>query len=727
VRSAPLAGLLVAVVFASFGLAHRSGWVGARTWARADLALLDLGLQARGPRPAGPDVVVVAVDDRSTREAPELIERRTGTARLVRAIHAAGAKVVALDFFLTDEEQLLSVDLTSDIRAWTDAPEPETPAAATELLGRVRQETSGDAELEAALKEAGAILAVHVGEVGGTDARERSLARGTYGQVVPGGALPAEGDFVLASLARFNAVASRLGAITVREDTSGVVRRVPLAVRLGLQHFVPLGLQLVAAHDGTPRGRLALVGSEGTARLGDRVVVGHGPEAELWLNWRGPAAFETIPAVDVIAPDFDRARLDGRIALVGYTYLSQDTVRTPFGQVPGVMVHATAADNALNDDFLRLAPAWWEAVLALVCGGLLAAVFAVPGGRSGVRVVGVFGSVGLAVGVPCLALTQDVWLGALTPLTAAGVGSLACVASAWLQDGAQSRALRKAFAHYVSDELIEVMAADPSMVQLRGQRRTLSVLFSDIRDFTSFSEQMSPLELVAFLNHYLTPMTRAVLAERGFVDKFIGDAVMAIFGAPVPDEDHASNACRAALSMWTALDQVRPEARRHGIELAIGVGVNTGEMAVGNMGSEERFEYTVMGDAVNLASRLEGLTKTYGVFCLLGPTTAKVLPARFRVRRLDLVRVKGKAEPVEIFELCGDDRVSVVQHVEPELWEAAVAAWRRGALADARVAFERFRASNPSDSVAGIYLERLAALGDEAPAGWDGVFTHTKK
>lgn len=726
VRLAPWVGVLVAVVVACGVLGRRVLHLHSTTWNRAELALLDLGFSMRGDQPGTGQVVVVEVDDRTIRERPDLLERRAGNAELLDALHDAGASVVALDLFFTDPESLLPDALVTDLRAWVTDPEPDTPVVARALLERIHEQTVGDDVLEASIGRSKAILSLHVGRARGDDASTRNLTRGTYGQVVAGDALPSPGDRVVASLERFQAVAGALGVITVQEDDSGAVRAVALGSRVGPRMLVPLGFQAVAQHDGTTRGKLALVGTDDTARLGDRTV--RGDDGLVWLNWRGRDQLPTISAVDVLSDGFDRARVAGRIVFVGYAHLASDSVRAPYGRVPGVQVHATLADNLIADDPLRRAPPWMEALLVLVCGGLVSAGFAWRGAGLIPRGAGILAGASLAAGVPVAALARgDLWVGGLGPVLAVAGATLGCVGAAWVQEGAQARALRRTFAHYVSDELIAVMVADPDLVQLKGQRRELSVLFSDIRDFTSYAERIPPLALAGFLASYLGPMTRAVFAHRGYVDKFIGDAVMALFGAPVPDVAHAESACRSALAMWVALDEVRPAARALGVDLAIGVGINSGEVAVGNMGSAERFEYTVLGDAVNLASRLEGLTKSYGVFCLIGPGTARALGPSFDVRRVDLVRVKGKAEPVEVFELRGEGAVTVVSHRRPELWDPAIDAWRRGDLVGARAGFRAFLEANPDDPVAALYLIRLDDLGEHAPDGWDGVFTHTRK
>ncbi|MCA9567505.1 MAG: adenylate/guanylate cyclase domain-containing protein, partial [Myxococcales bacterium] len=537
----------------------------------------------------------------------------------------------------------------------------------------------------------------------------------------PSDELPQSQTRALASMDRYAKAASRLGVITVDEHVDHTIREVKLARRHGQRHFVPLGVQMAATRLGVSRGKMAFLGGDRAVRLGDREIRGD-DDFSVWLNWRGRGAFPVVSAVDVLDGTVDLA---GRMVVVGYAQLAQDSARTPWGREPAALTHATLMDNILADDLLIRAGKPAELALVGLCGGLVVLGFLLPWRPA--RFLGALAGCAAAVVLPPAAfLAQGTWLPGVGALLAAFGGTLVAFTAAWLQEGSEARALRKAFAHYVSDELLAEMVKDPSLVQLAGQRRDLSILFSDIRSFTTYSERIEPLDLIGFLNHYLTPMTRAVMRNRGFVDKYIGDAVMALFGAPVPEEAHAEHACRAALDMFTGLDSVRPEAAKHGIDLAIGVGVNSGVVAVGNMGSADRLEYTVLGDAVNLASRLEGLTKTYGVFCLLGERTARALPPVFRVRRLDLVRVKGKEEPVEIFELCGDDRVTVVSHAEPEAWEAGVQAWRDGDFPTARAAFTRFRDANPDDRVAGLYLERMALLG-EPPQPWDGVFTHQTK
>jgi adenylate cyclase len=687
-----------------------------RAWPTLEWTVLDLWFRLRGETPPVEAVALVAVDDRTEAERPAISETRAGLAELIEATRRAGAKGIAFDLLLLEPERVLPDDLTRDVRAFVEERDPTDPA--TRLLARVDAETRGDDRLEEALGP-DVLLGFHLGSSGDEIGRTR-IPRATWGQVVPGPFAPDTRSLGRLSLPRFNQAAGALGILTVRE-VRGAVRRVPIVRRVGPRHFVPFGVQMVAYHEGIGRGELVYRGDDGTASVGPHRIVPD--DGQVWLNWRSPGAIEQIPAIDVLRGEVD---LDGRMAMIAYTALGQDTHYTPWGRAPASLVHATLMDNVLHDDLLVRAPTWAELLLVGVVGGLVVIGFAVPGlSRARPALAGL--SLVVAVGVPAgLFLARNVWIGVVGAWLCWALVTVVCFVLAWAVEGAAARALRSAFAHYVSDELLATMVEDPGRVRLGGERRDLSVLFSDIRDFTTYSERIEPLVLIGFLNHYLTPMTRAVMGQRGYVDKYIGDAVMALFGAPVADPHHAAQACRAAVDMYRGLDEVRPRARELGVDLQIGVGINSGEVAVGNMGSEERFEYTVLGDAVNLAARLEGLTKTYGVFCLLGEATVASLPAGFTTRWVDRVRVKGKDQPVDIHELCACDRHTLVHHAEPTTWEVAREALLEGDFPRAREAFGAFQEANPADPVVAIHLERLADH-PHAPAGWQGVFVHTRK
>lgn len=726
-RSPAIVGVLLACLCAALCAIHRGGRE-FRFLERLERATLDLRFQWRGPLAVGDAAVIVALDDRTLTEAPALIEHRDGAARLVRAVAGYQPAAIGIDGFYTDEERLLSPALVADITSYLSERTDTDPATA--LLRRVAGETGGDARLVDAIAAAGnVVLAMHLADDRGALRGDPALARGRYGQEVVGRHQPADATGGVLSLPRFNAVARALGVVTVIEDEDHTVRELIFARRVGEAVYMPIEVPLLALHQG--------VGPAETAYLADARRVQVGPLRVpltqwdgLLLNFRGPAgSYPQVSAADVVAGRVDPALLRGKIALIGVTYYGHDTTRTPFGGgVPGVELHATAIDTILAGDALVRASPLVEALACLLAGLLVALLFA-TGLRLGpaVRVAGVLAvASGVVAGAWALFLANR-WHGVVWPLLAVVLVGGVGLALAYVGEAVQRVRLRRTFAHYLGAEVLEELLADPRLLDLGGARRELTVLFSDIRDFTGLAERLTPEELVALLNVYLTPMTEEVLVRGGYLDKYIGDAVMAVYGAPVPKPDHAARALATAAAMRGALVRLAPTLRARGIDLRIGVGVNTGEMVVGNMGSRERFDYTVVGDAVNLASRLEGLSKVYGVFCVVGPQTRAAAPAGWRFRELDLVRVKGKARPVAIHELLGGPDGDIVEYHALERWDVALAAFRRGDLVAARAAFTEFAAANADDTVAPMYLERLGALGDVAPPEWDGVMTFHRK
>jgi adenylate cyclase len=733
----PLAvGLALGLLLGGWVFAHRLGWTVPLLGSALEILereALDARFVLRGPEPAGDEVVILAFDDQTLAEAPELFERRDGWRQVFAALAAARPRVVGVDALFTDPEALLAADLTRDLEAW--AADPGQAGAcqacgAAALLGRVLYELQADQRLEAEVRALGNVfLALHLGVGGAGEAAEAELAKAKYGQVVLGPRPPVEGRRLLASLPGLNAAARGLGLITLQEDDTHEVRSLCMARNLRGGTLAPLSVQLVAAYRGLSRSRLAYLGRspDGGAevRLGDQRVALE-PGDEMLLNARGPAGtFRTCPVLDLVRGRLGPEVLADKIVLLGYTHLGNDNVRSPFGRGAGVEIHATAIDNLLRGDPLRRADAWADALLVFLLAGLVGLLYWPRlglrlGWQLGLSLLLLLGALG---GGQLLFARARLWLAAAGPLLAFALASASGLALAYLGEGLKRRQVRRTFAHYLSDQVIERLLAHPENLRPGGERRVLSVLFSDIRGFTTLAEGLEPEVLTELLNGYLTPMTDLVLRNEGLLDKYIGDALMAVFGAPVPLPEHAAAACTTALEMGAALEVLRPTWRALGLDgPEIGVGINTGPMSVGNMGSARRFDYTVVGDHVNLASRLEGLNKVFGTRILVSESTRQAAGEGFTFREVARVAVKGRREAVRVFEL-----------VKPGAPDPAVDAWlaefERGLAAfharrwdEALSTFEglqRARGDRPS----GVLAERCRALrAAPPPPDWDGVW-----
>ncbi|MEW5739173.1 MAG: adenylate/guanylate cyclase domain-containing protein [Myxococcota bacterium] len=691
--------------------------------------VLDLRFVARGPAPVSSDLTLVVFDDATVGTGELLFERRAGWAKVVRAVAASGAKVIGVDAVFDQPERLLSPELSARIATWREGHPTLPPGDEAALLAETARELDGDGELEAALREAGnVVLILFAGEGDPAPGLDTSLARGRYAQSTLAAVPPPSAPRVVASLPRLTAAAKALGFANVDEDPTRTVRRMSLAVSHGEGVYLPFAVAAAAQYLGLGRGRLAYLGPQQQVKLGDRPLALD--RDGVWLDYRGPSgSYPSFSARDVVAGKVPREALQGKLVLIGVTRFGYDLARTPFGFMPGLEVQATAVDQVLRGQGLQRTSRTVDLLVTLALGLAIAALFASRRPSPGAQIAGaVLLLGGWVVGSQWAFVRWSTWAPLIGPAVAVLACALTGLALSYAAEATQRRALRRAFGHYVGDEVLDELLAAPNALELGGERRRLTVLFSDIRDFTTFSEALPAERLVQVLNTYLSPMTRAVLAKGGMLDKYIGDAVMAVFGAPLKREDHADQALRCALEMHRELEALnRGPLKELGLEFSIGVGVNTGEMVVGNMGAETRFNYTVAGDAVNLASRLEGLTKHYGVFCLVGDGSRSAASGDFRFRALDLVQVKGKHEAITVWELlAGPDR-EVARYERLDAWEAAVTAFRAGKLADARAHFARFSEVNPDDVAVKLYLERLAALPPEAPPDFSPVTVFTTK
>lgn len=396
---------------------------------------------------------------------------------------------------------------------------------------------------------------------------------------------------------------------------------------------------------------------------------------------------------------------------------------TPLGRVtPGVEVHATALDNFLEGDFIRR-PSVGAAAAGMVLLALLIAFAVVLPRRVGWSVTGLVLGLGAVVAAGHAAAVAGWWIPVVAPGAGALLAGMAGLGYNYATEGRQKAFVKQAFRHYLGPQVIEQIIEDPSRLKLGGEKRELSIFFSDIEKFSSFSERLDPPALTTLLNEYLTEMSGIIMDEGGYVDKYIGDAIVAFWNAPMPQPDHAVRAVRAALRAQRRLDERRADwEARFGAVLRMRVGLHTGEVIVGNMGSEARFNYTILGDAANLASRLEGVNKVFHTYILASEQTwTAAAPAGFSGRALARVRVVGRAAPVRVFEpqaLPGETAAG-----DTAAFDRARAAMEAGRFAEAAGAFRALE----GDPAAAALAARCDGWAASPPAGWDGVMTLAEK
>ena len=395
---------------------------------------------------------------------------------------------------------------------------------------------------------------------------------------------------------------------------------------------------------------------------------------------------------------------------------------TPVSKIyPGVLVHATALDNLLTRMFLRDLPGAWTALATLLLA--LAAGFAGRFSRNSTQtILGFAFLLPLTVALGFGGYIAGWWWPIAPGFVAALLTLVGAVVVNYATEGRQKAFIKSAFKHYLGPEVIEQIIADPSKLSLGGEKRELTIFFSDIEKFSSFSERLPAPTLTALLNDYLSAMSSIIQEEGGYVDKYIGDAIVAFWNAPMTQTDHAARACRAAVRCQRRLAELRPEfEQRTGAVVKARIGLNTGEVNVGNMGSYERFNYTILGDAANLASRLEGANKAFGTYLMVSEMTWQQSGSNFAGRELGRLRVVGRKTPVRVYELFGLPGEDRPAHFAT--FEQALALFYAGQFTEALAAFQQL----PEDPAAKAYTAQCQALLQHPPGEWDGVWSLTEK
>lgn len=638
----------------------------------------------RGPLPVQSDITIIAIDDKSIAALGRFPWTRQQYVRLLDRLEATKPRVVLFDVFF---------------------PESENPAV--------------DAALARALARAGNVV---LASTFSFDAQ--GLVTGRTG-----------------SLPALEAAAAGRGHINLRPEDDGVNRRNELQIAYqdaasGQTRRMP-ALGLSAA--------LFMLGADAFGAEPFRVWIGRGQEllrsvpvngdGALWINYLGTAgAYPRVSFVDVLEGRVDPALLRDKAVFLGATALGVYDMRvTPFHpNTPGVEVHAAVADNILSQRYIHRTgmQALFDLLMIAVLGGL--SFFFTARLRLQRAIPAVLLLATLYIGLAYGMFLQGQWVSMVYPPVAALLALLLGGGWRFMVLERSARQMRAMFSSYVSGKLVSQLEQNPDAARIGGDSREVTVMFTDIKGFTTFSERNPAEVVVDRLNEYLSAMVQIIHAHDGTVDKFMGDGIMAYWGAPLPQPDHARLALRCALGMKEKMAELTVAWLARGVEpFQIRGGILSGRVVAGNIGSTgQKMEYTVIGDTVNQASRLEGAGKTYGIDFTVGESTKQLVAAsgEFRFRRLDCVRVVGKTEPVELFELRRADAIPAGGDPLVQRFESALDHYRARRWEDAVNSFRKLVADYPDDGASKLYLQRCIEFHAQPPgADWDGVFNRQEK
>ncbi|TCJ15059.1 adenylate/guanylate cyclase domain-containing protein [Parasulfuritortus cantonensis] len=720
------------LVFLALLLGHVAGVYHLGILDKLDAALYDYKLNLGMIRAVDERVVIVDIDEKSLQEVGRWPWPRDKMARLTENLFQQyGVASVGYDIVFAEPDQSSGLPVLEHLAKGRLAGD----AGFAGLLEQLRPGLDYDAKLGQAVAGWPSVLGYYFNFAQGA---ETTNPDGLPAPLLDCAGLhkvgirPEVGQAYSANLPSLQAKAATAGFFNMEADFDGVARRMPLVIEHQGKCYGSLALLTTqqAMGAGTPTVRPA-AGARPPALDLDGLVIPLDAEARAMVPYRPPGAFEYVSAARVLDGSAEAAKLEGRAVLIGSSAPGIMDLRvTPTAQVfPGVEIHANMISGIL-DGAVKWEPlsATRIQVLTVLLAGLAMAVLLPFAAPIWALLATLLVGAGLLAGDYYLWRAWNMHLAAASPLVTV-LGLFVINMSYGFFVEARSKAqITRLFGQYVPPELVDEMAKDPERYSLRGESRVMTVLFSDIVGFTSISEKLEASQLADMLNAYLSHMTKLVQESRGTIDKYIGDAIMAFWGAPMSDERHARDAVLTAMAMQATLAELNPQLEAHGWPpVRIGVGVNTGRMSVGNMGSQFRMAYTVMADAVNLASRLEGLTRQYGSLVLIGEDTKAACPD-LAFMTVDRVRVKGKQVPVTIYEPLGiASEVAKERLDEAAEFEAALADYlaRRWDAAEAKL--QVLNGRRPT-KLYDVYLGRIAHFRAEPPPDdWDGAFTFTTK
>lgn len=717
-----------------------------------ELKAYDLRFLSRGRLKPATEVVLAVIDEKSLDEEGRWPWPRSKVARLVKRLSDDGAKVIAFDIFFSEPDENSNLMLIHDIERRIGSLKLDHPRLSLFLEGR-KMEADNDQALARTIRAAKTPVILgyffHMSEADNFRIPPEEIRRqldlissSKYPLIIYENQETEPSPFIKAhapegNLEMFTKATPYSGYVNMLGDEEdGILRWMPLITQCGENIFPALPVLCSWLYLGEPQlmVKVAGFGVQGI-QMGEQRFIPTDENGKMLINYLGPEkTYPHLSVTDILKGRIPRGTFQDKIVLLGVTAIGIYDVRnTPFSTTstyPGLEAHATVVDNILNGQFLDK-PKWAMIydLLAILFLGVLSGV--VLPRLTAIKGICFFSALFVAhlIAARWLFVRFGIWINIVYPLLALFLTYTCLTVYRYFTEERKRKQIKGAFSFYVSSSVVNEMLQHPERLKLGGDKRDLTVLFSDIRGFTTISEGLTPEDLVHLLNEYLTIMTNVVFKYDGTLDKYIGDAVMAIFGAPVERENHPANACHTALEMMEELKKLNEKWIKEGKKpLDIGIGINTGMMMVGNMGSDQRFDYTVMGDAVNLSSRLEGANKNYKTNILISESTYERVKDDFFCMELDSVRVKGKTKPVKIYQLLAYRKISPERSRAVSFFEQGLQLYKGRQWDDAIKTFRLVTDLDKDLYPAQIYILRCRNLkANPPPSHWDGVFTMTTK
>ena len=682
-------------------------------------------------------VAIIDIDDASLAQIGQWPWPRSTMADLLIKATQGGTVAIALDIVFSEKDRLSPKNIAEN-----------NPGFSGELRAELSKLPSNDAVLAAAIAKSRIVL-------GQTSVRNNN-ANTTSNQLIPNvqhaflGKDPTpyllKFPDLLQNLPELEKAGAGRGVFTVRPDPDGIHRRLPLVMMV--QDKIRLGLSTELLRVATGGGAFAVrtddAGISGVVVA--KQLIKTDQNGSVWPYFSPSSRTRFVSAADLLTGKMPATRLQGHLVFVGTSAIGLEDFRAnPTGiPMPGVEIHAQVLENIMSKTLL-VRPNYAVGVELVVIAALgLLVILLVPALGALLTIGGTLVLISGYIGISYYYFdTERLLLDPAYPTVAALLVILLMASANYIREERRRREIRSAFGQYVSPALVSQLADNPDQLKLGGETKELSVLFSDVRGFTTISEsyKANPQGLTQLMNSFLGVLSDAILHHRGTIDKYMGDAVMAFWNAPLDEKDHAGDSCRAALKMMADVEQLNQQRQAEAedgeevLPINVGIGINTGSCVVGNMGSGNRFDYTALGDTVNLGSRLEGQSKTYGVDIVLGALTAEAVSDRLAVLELDLIRVKGKNEPERVFGLFGDEEMAANTDFKAAraLNKSMIAAYRNKDWASAFDAVGMLREVDGRldlrlDEYLFLYETRIAEFRANPPGQyWDGVYTATSK